>query len=48
MRLAASILLAASLSGCVLVPRPDAAAEDVFRNASGEAIELPAEWEWAR
>lgn len=41
-----AFLLAALSGGCVLVPRPEASAEAVFRNASGEAVELPAEWEW--
>lgn len=47
MRKTAAILIATLLSGgCCLVPRPEASAEAVFRNASGEAVELPAEWEW--
>lgn len=39
------VVLAAALSGCTLVPRPEAAAEEVFRNARGEAVVVP--WEWA-
>ena len=39
------VALAAALSGCVLAPRPDAAADEVFRNAAGEAVEVP--WDWA-
>lgn len=31
--------------GCCLVPRPEAAADEVFRNARGEAVEVP--WDWA-
>lgn len=35
-----------ALGGCVLVPRPDPVAEDVFRAADGTPVEVP--WEWAR
>lgn len=43
------LLLAALLSGgCVLVDRADAEAQEVIRAAGGEAVVLPADWEWAR
>lgn len=46
MRTLLAIVAAAALSGgCTLVPHPDAAVDEVFRNAVGEPIELP--WEWA-
>lgn len=46
MRTWLAIFTAAALSGgCALVPHPDAAVDEVFRNAVGEPIELP--WEWA-
>ena len=41
-----ALALGLHAGGCVLVPRPEAAAEEVFRNAAGETIEVP--WEWAR
>lgn len=43
-----ALALGLHAGGCCLVPRPEAAADEVFRNAQGEAVELPAEWEWAR
>ena len=48
-RRVAALLLAALLSGgCVLVERTDAEAQEVIRAAGGEAVGLPADWEWAR
>ena len=45
MKKAAAIVLLAALSGgCTLVPRPEAAAEEVFRNARGEAVAVPFAW----
>jgi hypothetical protein len=40
------IALALALQGCVLAPRPDPIAEDVFSNAAGEPVVVP--WEWAQ
>ena len=45
MKKAAAIVLLAALSGgCTLVPRPEAAAEEVFRNARGDAVAVPFAW----
>jgi len=44
--LALALALDLSAGGCVLVPRPDPIAEDVFRNAAGDPVVVP--WEWAK
>ena len=38
-----AVALAAN-AGCTVIPRADPAAEEVFRNAAGEPVEVPFDW----